>query len=155
MNPATNTNCTPTPTPDTARLYLGLGCDRNTPAAAIVQAITDALTAAGCTLQQVVAAASISIKQNEAGLLEALAQLEKPLRFYPPELLATVPVPNPSAVVLKYTGTPSVSEACALLLANGNTTPAHFDNLLLEKHKHKGSPAEGSCNATVSIAVRQ
>lgn len=155
MNRATNTNCTPTATPDTARLYLGLGCDRNTPAATIVQAITDALAAADCTLEQVVAAASISIKQDEAGLLEALAQLDRPLRFYPPEVLATVPVPNPSAVVQKYTGTPSVSEACALLLANGDTTPTHFDNLLLEKHKHKGGAAEGAYNATVSIAVRQ
>ena len=60
--------------------------------------------------------------------------------------LAQVAVPNPSETVRKYTGTPSVSEAAALLAA-GPHTP--MTALVVEKHKHRG--ADGK-NATVSIA---
>ena len=55
-----------------------------------------------------------------------------------------MPVPNPSATVLKYMGTPAVAEAAALLAAH-----AGIEQLLVEKHKHRG--ADGK-NATVSIA---
>ena len=53
---------------------------------------------------------------------------------------------HPSETVRRYTGTPSVSEAAALLAA-GPDTP--MTALVVEKHKHKG--ADGR-NATVSIA---
>jgi len=55
-----------------------------------------------------------------------------------------VPVPNPSAVVMKYMGTPAVAEAAAMLAAK--TT---VKNLILEKHKYLGDDKK---NATVSIA---
>ena len=54
-----------------------------------------------------------------------------------------MPVPNPSATVLKYMGTPAVAEAAALLAARVGA-----EKLLVEKHKHRG--ADGK-NATVSI----
>jgi cobalt-precorrin 5A hydrolase len=53
-------------------------------------------------------------------------------------------VPNPSATVLRYLGTPSVSEAAALLAA-GSTAK----DLLIEKHKYRGADQK---NATISIA---
>jgi len=53
-------------------------------------------------------------------------------------------VPNPSETVLRYTGTPSVSEAAALLAAR-----AAMPSLLVEKHKTRG--ADGR-HATVSVA---
>jgi len=55
-----------------------------------------------------------------------------------------VPVPNPSATVLRHMGTPSVSEAAALLAAN-----TQADQLLVEKFKHQGVDGK---NATISIA---
>jgi len=54
-----------------------------------------------------------------------------------------VPVPNPSETVRKHTGTPSVSEAAALLAAGAGA------QLLLEKHRLRGPDGR---NATVSIA---
>jgi len=54
-------------------------------------------------------------------------------------------VPNPSETVRKHTGTPSVSEAAALLAA-GATSPTA---LRVEKHKCKGPDGR---HATVSVA---
>ncbi|MBT0571325.1 cobalamin biosynthesis protein [Curvibacter sp. CHRR-16] len=138
-------------------LYLGLGCDRGTSLATLEQAVRDALALASAKLAQVQvqvqAVASITLKADESGLL-ALAQAHGwPLCFYTPAELATVPVPNPSETVRRYTGTPSVSEAAALLLAGHHTGLSHAlpaSHLLVEKHKHLG--ADGK-NATVSVAV--
>ncbi len=125
-------------------LALGLGCDRNTPAATIQQAIAEALTAAGATLAEVRAVASIDLKADEVGLAEVAAANGWTIRFYPAAELATVDVPNPSETVRKYTGTPSVSEAAALLAAGADAS-----HLIIEKHKLRGPDGR---NATVSIA---
>ena len=71
------------------------------------------------------------------------------MRFYTPAELAAVPVPNPSETVLRYTGTPSVSEAAALLAAGGGQQPAPMSALVVEKHRLRGPDGR---NATVSIA---
>ena len=126
------------------KIALGLGCDRGTPAATLEQAVAEALAACGACWAQVVAAASIDLKADEAGLLELAARQGWALRFYPAAELAQVPVPHPSETVRKYTGTPSVSEAAALRAAGTD-----MSQLLIEKHKLRG--ADGR-NATVSIA---
>ena len=76
------------------------------------------------------------------------------MRFYAPAELATVPVPNPSETVLRYTGTPSVSEAAALLTAGQGAglppqPPAPMQALVVEKHRLRGPDGR---NATVSLA---
>lgn len=125
---------------------VGLGCDRGVALATVREAVQAALVQAGARPEQVVMAASITIKQDEAALLALAQEQGWPLVFYPPEKLAQVAVPNPSETVRRYTGTPSVSEAAALLAA-GPDTP--MTALVVEKHKHRG--ADGR-NATVSIA---
>jgi len=125
---------------------VGLGCDRGVALATVREAVQAALTAAGATPQQVTAAATIVIKQDEEALLALAREHDWPLHFYAAAELAAVPVPHPSETVRRYTGTPSVSEAAALLAA-GPGTP--MTALVVEKHKHKG--ADGR-NATVSIA---
>ena len=127
-----------------ARLALGLGCDRGTPAATILRAIDEALAQAGVTLAEVGTVASIDLKADEAGLLEVAAGYGWTIRFYAAAELAQVVVPNPSETVRKHTGTPSVSEAAALLAAGANLT-----QLLVEKHKVRGPDGR---HATVSIA---
>ncbi len=127
------------------KIALGLGCDRGTPAATLEQAVAEALAACGACWAQVVAAASIDLKADEAGLLELAARQGWVLRFYPAAELAQVPVPHPSETVRKYTGTPSVSEAAALLAAGTD-----MSRLLIEKHKLRGPDGR---NATVSIAL--
>ena len=129
----------------TARYAIGLGCDRGTPQATLQQAIDEALAGIGAQLAQVAAAASIDLKADEPGLLALAAAHGWALRFYSAAQLAEVPVPHPSETVRRHTGTPSVSEAAALLAGGGLPMTA----LVAPKHKHRG--ADGR-HATVSIA---
>lgn len=126
------------------RLALGLGCDRGTPAATIARAVDLALARLGCAREQVAALASIDLKADELGLLAFAVERGWRLRFYSAAELAVVPVPNPSETVRRHTGTPSVSEAAALLVGG-----AEAADLLLEKLKHRD--ADGR-NVTVSLA---
>ncbi|RLA25189.1 MAG: cobalamin biosynthesis protein CbiG [Gammaproteobacteria bacterium] len=125
------------------KLVLGLGCDRDTPLSTVETAITQALASANLHLTQVALLASIDKKQDEVALIQLAEKYTLPIQFYPAEKLANVPVPSPSAVVMKYVGTPSVSEAAAILAAQTD-----MSDLLVEKYKYRG--ADGK-NATVSI----
>jgi cobalt-precorrin 5A hydrolase len=126
------------------KIALGLGCDRDTPATTIARCISEALAVCGATHADVWAVASIDLKADEAGLLQVIEQHGWPCLFYPAAALAAVDVPNPSETVRKYTGTPSVSEAAAILAAGADQS-----HLILEKHKLRGPDGR---NATVSIA---
>lgn len=126
------------------KITLGLGCDRNTPASTLERCIREALAACGRLPGDVIAVASIDLKADEPGLLEVIARHRWPALFYPASELAAVDVPNPSETVRKYTGTPSVSEAAALLAAGADKS-----HLLIEKHRLRGPDGR---NATVSIA---
>jgi cobalt-precorrin 5A hydrolase len=124
---------------------VGLGCDRGVALDTVRDAVREALVVAGACPEQVTAAASIMLKSNEGALLALAREYGWPLVFYSSEELAAVAVPNPSETVRRYTGTPSVSEAAALLVAGPNTPMA---SLIVEKYKHRG--ADDRC-VTVSI----
>ncbi len=126
------------------KIALGLGCDRGTPATTIARCIDEALALANARLADVQAVASIDLKADEIGLAEVAGANGWVIRFYAAAELALVAVPNPSETVRKYTGTPSVSEAAALLAAGADQT-----HLIIEKHKLRGPDGR---NATVSIA---
>ena len=126
------------------KIALGLGCDRGTPATTIARCIDEALALANATLADVQAVAPIDLKADEIGLAEVASANGWLIRFYAAAELALVAVPNPSETVRKYTGTPSVSEAAALLAAGADQT-----HLIIEKHKLRGPDGR---NATVSIA---
>lgn len=127
------------------QVSVGLGCDRGTPLATVAQTLDAALAQAGLVRAQVAVLATIEAKRDEPALAELALQGGWPLRFFSTAELAAVTVPNPSATVLRHMGTPSVSEAAALLA--GQVTA---EQLLVEKFRHKG--ADGR-NATVSIAA--
>jgi cobalt-precorrin 5A hydrolase/precorrin-3B C17-methyltransferase len=118
-------------------LVAGVGCSRGASAGEILDLLDSALREAGLARKSVAALASIDVKSDEAGLLEAADSLGAPLRFYPAEELAAAEVPNPSPVVAGAVGTPSVAEAAVLASGAG---------LVLEKRKSK--------NATVAIGRR-
>jgi cobalt-precorrin 5A hydrolase len=126
------------------KVALGLGCDRGTPLPTLARAVDEALAAAGATLADVVAVASIDLKADEATLLALAARHGWHITFHPAAALAAVAVPNPSETVRRHTGTPSVSEAAALLAAG-----AAQDALRVEKHRLRGPDGR---NATVSVA---
>lgn len=133
-------------------LAVGLGCDRGTPLATVEQALHAALAPSCASVSQVRAAASITLKADEPALQALARQHGWSLVYYSPAQLAAVAVPNPSEVVRRYTGTPSVSEAAALLVgarALGQAQALPPQSLLVEKVKHRG---EDGRNATVSLA---
>ncbi|MFT3848801.1 MAG: cobalamin biosynthesis protein [Propionivibrio sp.] len=125
-------------------IALGLGCDRNTPLATVSQAIEQALALCQASLNDVRAVASIDLKADEPALQQLARQQGWTIRFYTAAELAQVDVPTPSETVRRHTGTPSVSEAAALLAAHTNKS-----NLIIEKHRLRGPDGR---NATVSIA---
>lgn len=125
------------------RVVLGMGCDRGTSQQTLETAIDQALALVAQPRSAITALATIDKKNDEEALLALSSQHHWPIHFYPAEELAAVPVPNPSETVRKYMGTPAVAEAAAMLAANSGV-----ENLILEKHKYRGSDGK---NATVSI----
>ena len=125
-------------------LVIGIGCDRGVLLQTLEQALEQALQQCGCKRESIRLLASIDLKQNEVALLQLAQQNHWPLRFYPATELAQVAVPNPSETVRRYTGTPAVAEAAALLGAGTGQ-----QNLLIEKYKLRGVDGK---NATISIA---
>jgi len=127
------------------RLSVGLGCDRGTPLATVQEALEQALAAHGLNADHIAMLASIDGKRDELAFWQLAAQLRRPLRFFSPAQLAQVAVPNPSETVRRHMGTPSVSEAAALLAA-GQAQVA----LLVEKYRWRGACGK---HATVSVAA--
>jgi cobalt-precorrin 5A hydrolase/precorrin-3B C17-methyltransferase len=115
-------------------LLAGVGCSRGASAGEILALLDSALQETGLSRKSVAALASIDMKSDEAGLLEAASSLGVPLHFHVAGELAAVEVPNPSPVVAEEVGTPSVAEASVLVSGA---------ELLLEKRKSK--------NATVAL----
>jgi len=101
-------------------LFVGVGCNRGTPAAEIREMLDRVLDTAGLAATSLAGLATIDVKRDEAGLLALAEALARPLQFYSRASLGTVAeVPSPSAMVEKHVGVKSVCEAAALL-ASGN-----------------------------------
>ena len=126
------------------KIAIGLGCDRGTPLSSVKAAIDQALAACGATWENIDIVASIDLKADEPAFTQLANERGWTIHFYAAQDLAKVDVPNPSETVRKHTGTPSVSEAAALLAAGTDKT-----NLIIEKHRLRGPDGR---NATVSIA---
>jgi cobalt-precorrin 5A hydrolase / precorrin-3B C17-methyltransferase len=96
-------------------LHVGVGASRGAPAAEIGQLIDDTLAEHGLSPRSVRHIATVEAKADEPGLRAAAATRGWPVVAFPAGRLAAVPVPNPSEVVRRAVGTPSVAEAAALL----------------------------------------
>jgi cobalt-precorrin 5A hydrolase len=118
-------------------LTAGIGCNRNTPAAEIVEALRLSCAENGLALQALRNLASIDLKQDEPGLLAAAEQLGCPLVFYTAEQLNRVAGAASSAAVLRATGAKAVAEPAAILSSGGGP-------LLARKRKYP--------NVTVAVA---
>ena len=115
-------------------LVAGVGCSRGAGAEEILDLLRRSLAEVGLAEKSVAALASIDVKRDEAGLLEAAEKLDVPIHFHPVEALSLAETPNPSEVVRKAVGTPSVAEAAVVSCGA---------ELVLEKLK--------SANVTVAI----
>lgn len=127
-----------------AALMLGLGCDRNTSRQEIATAITAALHAHDLSMADILAVATIDLKGDEPGILQVMTEQGWPLHLFDAATLDTIPVPHPSETVRRHTGTGSVAEAAALLLAQQGQ-----EALVIRKFCHRG--ADGR-NVTVAAA---
>ena len=97
-------------------LIVGVGMRRGWPASNVVAAITDALAGIHATPEDVRMLASVDIKSDEAGLLEAARELGLPLRFIDSEeIRQTFREFEHSEFVWSEVNLPAVAEPCALL----------------------------------------
>ena len=93
------------------------------PAEEVLALVDAALADAGLVRRVGARLATVDLKADEPGILEAAADRGWPLVTYPAELLAAVAVPNPSEVVRAAVGTPSVAEAAALSRPDSTAAP--------------------------------
>lgn len=118
-------------------LHMGMGLARNAgPKNAVITRLMNTLLEANIIPAAIRTISSIEEKKHEE-VLKLLADAYE-LYLYTASQLSQVDVPTPSEVVDKYMGTPSVSEASALLTAGGGP-------LILPKQKCE--------NFTVAIAL--
>lgn len=118
-------------------LHMGMGLARNAgPKNAVITRLMNTLLEANIIPAAIRTISSIEEKKHEE-VLKLLADAYE-LHLYTASQLSRVDVPTPSEVVDKYMGTPSVSEASALLTAGGGP-------LILPKQKCE--------NFTVAIAM--
>ena len=131
-------------------LWLGIGCERNTSLTLLERAVDQALAGEGLAAEAVAGLASASRKADEPALLQLAERRGWPLRCFGSDELATVPVPNPSAVVLAELGTASVAEAAALRAAGPGS------HLLQPKRIERAAPGEcGAATIAIGSAASQ
>lgn len=120
--------------------HVGIGLAHEaSPADEVIRALNDTLVEARLNPIAIRDVSTIDIKRSEP-VVRALQARGFSFRFFTAEELKTTEVPTPSDVVAGYVGTPSVSEAAALLSASRG------DCVL---PKQKGS------NYTVAVAVER
>jgi cobalt-precorrin 5A hydrolase len=121
-----------------ATLFVGVGCNRGTPAAEIRTLLDRVLDHHQLAVNSIAGLASIDLKADEKGLLELAAALNRPLTFFTRDQLATIKdIPSPSTMVEKHVGVKSVCEAAAILASKKGRIIA---------------PKQTTPNATIAIA---
>lgn len=132
-------------------LWVGIGCERRTSKELIETAIDRVCRSNHFAEAAIAGIATIDIKADEVGLVELCRDRDWPLRTFPANVLCTVNVPNPSTVVEKEVGTPSVAEAAALMAANGDIGVQCLASLRVAKEIFKSEGQPGA----VTIAIAQ
>ncbi len=123
-------------------LWVGIGCERNTSKELIANSLNNLLESRNLSQHSIAGLATVDIKKDEKGILELAEEKNLPIKFFSKEDLSTIIVPNPSNVVEKEIGTPSVAEASCLLAAGKES------KLLEEKRIFKNQ----SGAATIAVA---
>jgi cobalt-precorrin 5A hydrolase/precorrin-3B C17-methyltransferase len=95
-------------------LWVGIGCERGIQADILEEALLKVLAENGLAWKSIAGLASVELKQDEVGLKELALKLDLPIEFFSAETLAAIEVPNPSSIVNRAVGTPSVAEAAAI-----------------------------------------
>lgn len=112
-------------------LWVGIGCERGTSRRVIEAAIEQVFQEHQLARDAIAGIATIDIKSDEVGLVELCNNNDLPLKTFTGEILKNVSVPNPSQVVAKEVGTPSVAEAAALLSASNPLVNGEIEAVVL------------------------
>ncbi|MGA1601520.1 MAG: precorrin-3B C(17)-methyltransferase [Prochlorothrix sp.] len=136
-------------------LWLGIGCERGTPAAVIAEAIDQTLRTHHLAAAAIAGVATLDLKGDEPGLLQVCADRQLPLRCFTPEQLDPIPVPTPSPVVAREVGTASVAEAAARLAAGYTAAQPSQAPLLVPKQIHRQPSQPGAVTLAIAQADRE
>lgn len=100
-------------------LFVGLGCRKNTPREAVLEAIEVCFETNGLQPRAIAALATVTEKSREPALVHAAKSLELPVLDFAAKTLARCASPNPSTAAGRRFGQPpfSVCEAAALTAA--------------------------------------
>lgn len=99
------------PQPD---LVVGLGLRPDTDPAVIIDALNEVFD-----IDRIAGLVTIDRRANDIGLRRVADALTVPIHVVLAAELAPVQVPNPSQRIAAAVGTPSVAEACALVVGHG------------------------------------
>jgi len=130
-------------------LWIGIGCERNTSKELIANSLNDFLESSNLSHHSIAGFATIDIKKNEKGILELARENNLPIKYFNKKELSKIVVPNPSNVVQKEIGTPSVAEASCLLAAGEES------KLLIEKIIFKDKDFPRSKSGAVTFAAAE
>ncbi len=122
-----------------ANLVIGIGCNRGTSSEELIGFIGKQLKENGLAPLSIRNFASLDLKSDEHGLLEAAKVFDRPIHFCTREQIEGIAVPNPSKTVARHVGAESVCEASALWSAGTR-------ELLVPKRK------AGNCTLAVARA---
>ncbi len=103
-------------------LVVGIGCNRGTQCAEIDEAVSRVFSENRLSIKSIRNTATITLKKNEAGLLEFARKYRLPIEYFDKQNLSRAEYPSsPSAAVLKHVGTPAVCESAALLSSGSSS----------------------------------
>ena len=111
----------------TPSLVVGIGLHGDTTKETIEKGINTCFEKFKLSRKSIVKFVSIKKPQEIIGLVEIGKEMNIPIEYVDREDLKKVKTPNPSATVKTFEGTPSVSEAAALMISKGS--------LIVEKQK--------------------
>ncbi len=97
-----------------ANLVIGIGCNRGTSSEELIGFIGKKLKENRLAPFSIRNFASLDLKSDEHGLLEAAKAFDRPVYFCTREQIQGIAVPNPSETVARHVGAESVCEASAL-----------------------------------------
>jgi len=118
-------------------LVIGIGLHWDTSKETILEGIETCLKKFKLSSKSIAKLVSIKKPKDVQGLIDAGKEINVPVQYIEREELAEITAPNPSETVKAFEGTPSVSEAAAILVSNGK--------LIVEKQKFPP-------NLTIAIA---
>ena len=100
-------------------LVAGVGLHQDTTSETIRRGLESCLDRHGLSIKSVARLASLRKPRAVQGLIDAGRDMGIPIQYVDRDELAGVRAPNPSEVVERFEGTPSVSEAAAILVSGG------------------------------------